>query len=218
MSYWMLILLTLAIGMIAQSRVRNQLNKYSHVPSNLGITGRDIALAMLHSKGIDNVPIHCGGADEDHFDPRSNSITLDPQAYSGTSITAIATACHEAGHACQFAKGYTPMKVRSALVPIVGFCSNSWIFLLMIGIFFQLTSMIDLAIIFYATAVLFQIVTLPVEFDASRRAMKYLATTGISQGEQEGASSVLRACAFTYVAAALVSILQLLYLLGTRND
>ena len=145
-------------------------------------------------------------------------MTLGPEEYNGTGITAIATACHEVGHAVQFAQGYSPMKVRGALVPVVNLASNAWMFLLLIGIFMNLAGLIDVAIIMYAAAVVFQIVTLPVEFNASRRAMAYLGTTGISQGEQSGAFSVLRACAFTYVAAALTSILQLLYLLTLRDN
>ncbi|MEG0504236.1 MAG: zinc metallopeptidase, partial [Raoultibacter sp.] len=141
-----------------------------------------------------------------------------PEAYHGTSITAIATACHEVGHAIQFAQGYSPMKFRSALVPVVNLASNAWMFVLFAGIFLSLAGLIDLAIILYAAAVIFQIVTLPVEFNASKRAMAYLGTTGITQTEQSSAFSVLRACAFTYVAAALTSILQLLYLLTLRDN
>ncbi len=218
MTYISLILITLVIGLGAQAYVRAQLTKYSKISSSLGISGADAARAMLAAHGVANVAIHRGGPDQDFFDPRSNSITLDPDAYSGSSITAIATACHEVGHAIQYDRGYVPMKFRSALVPAVNLCSNSWMFILMFGIFLQLSGLIKLAIAFYAVAVLFQIVTLPVEFDASRRALTYLQTTGIAQTEQAGATSVLRACAFTYVAAALVSILQLLYLLGQQRD
>ncbi len=110
------------------------------------------------------------------------------------------------------------MKVRSALVPAVNLASNAWIFILLAGIILNVVGLVDLAIILYAVAVLFQIVTLPVEFDASKRAMAYMSSTGIPGGEQAGAWSVLRACAFTYVAAALVSILQLLYLLSARDN
>lgn len=159
-----------------------------------------------------------GGPGQDFFDPRTNSVTLSSDVYDGRSITATATACHEVGHAYQFAEGYSPMKVRSALVPVVNLASNSWMFLLMMGIFLNIAGFVDLAIVLYAFAVLFQIVTLPVEFNASHRAMTYMATTGIPQTEQAGSWKVLRACAFTYVAAALTSILQLLWLLGQRQD
>ena len=206
--YIALIVVTLAIGGFATFYVNSKLKKYKKVPSALGITGAEMARRMLAANGVSGVSIHQGAPGQDHFDPRSNSISLGPDEYNGTSITAIATACHEAGHAVQFAQGYSPMKIRSALVPVVNLASNAWMFLLLIGIFMNLMGLVDLAIIMYAAAVLFQ----------SRRAMAYLGTTGVSQGEQTGAFSVLRACAFTYVAAALTSILQLLYLLSLRDN
>ena len=126
--------------------------------------------------------------------------------------------CHEVGHACQYAQGYVPIKIRGAMVPVVNFASNTWIFLLLIGIFLNIAGLVDLAIIFYAFAVLFQLVTLPVEFNASHRALAYMETTGLPGAERTGAWNVLRACALTYVAAALVSVLQLLYLLGSREE
>ncbi|MEF9841760.1 MAG: zinc metallopeptidase [Raoultibacter sp.] len=217
-SYLALIAVTLLIGFGAQFYVNSQLKKYTKIPISSGITGAEAARRMLAFHGVTGVVIQQGGAGQDFFDPRTNSITLDPEAYSGTSITATATACHEVGHACQYAKGYVPMKIRSAIVPVVNIASNAWVFLLMIGIFLNIAGLTTLAIIMYAAVVVFQLVTLPVEFDASRRAMAYVGTTGISQAEQGGAFSVLRACAFTYVAAALTSILQLLYLLAQRRD
>ena len=135
-----------------------------------------------------------------------------------TSITAIATACHEAGHACQFAQGYTPMTVRGALVPAVNLASNAWVFLLMIGIILNIAGLRTLAIVMYVVVVLFQLVTLPVEFNASHRAMDYLSGVGVVSAERKGAFNVLRACALTYVAAALISVLQLLWLLGQREE
>ena len=218
MSYLLLILVTLAIGFGAQAYVNRQLSKYSHVPNSSNMTGRDVAVGMLNYYGIQGVEIRMGKHGEDFFNPKDNSITLGPDSYNGRSITATATACHEVGHACQFAQDYKPMKVRSALVPAVNLASNAWIFILLAGIILNVVGLVDLAIILYAVAVLFQIVTLPVEFNASHRAMDYMASTGIPGGEQAGAWSVLRACAFTYVAAALVSILQLLYLLSARDN
>lgn len=217
-SYLAFIVLTMVIGLGAQWYVNRQISKFSRVRSSFGMTGAQMAQRMLADHGITNVAIRQGGAGQDHFDPRNNSITLDPDAFGGTSITAIATACHEAGHAIQFAQGYAPMKIRGALVPAVNFASNAWVFLLMFGIFMQLSGLTTLAIVMYAVVVLFQLVTLPVEFDASRRGLAYLKTQGISQAEQGGAYSVLRACALTYVAAALTSILQLLWLLQSRDE
>lgn len=217
-SYLLLIVVTLVIGMGATWYVNSQIKKYTRIPASTGITGADMAYRMLAANGVTGVAIYQGGPSQNHFDPRNNSITLDPDAYHGTSITAIATACHEVGHACQFAQGYAPMKIRGALVPAVNLASNAWMFLLLAGIFLQIAGLTTLAIIMYAVVVLFQVVTLPVEFNASRRGMAYLATTGITQSEQSGAFSVLRACALTYVAAALTSVLQLLWLLGQQRD
>lgn len=217
-SYLALVVVTLIVGMGAQFYVNNQIRKYLRVPSSRGLTGAEMARRMLADHGIYNVEIRRGGPSEDHFDPRDNSITLDPDAFGGTSVTAIATACHEAGHACQFAEDYAPMKIRGALVPAVNFASNAWIFLLMIGIAMQLAGLQALAIVVYAVVVLFQLVTLPVEFNASRRAMDYLNGTGVVAAESRGAFRVLRACALTYVAAALTSVLQLLWLLGQQRD
>lgn len=217
-SYLALVVVTLIIGMGAQFYVNNQIRRYLRVPSSRGLTGAEMARRMLADHGIYNVEIRRGGPSEDHFDPRDNSITLDPDAFGGTSVTAIATACHEAGHACQFAEDYAPMKIRGALVPAVNFASNAWIFLLMIGIAMQLAGLQALAIVVYAVVVLFQLVTLPVEFNASHRAMDYLNGTGVVAAESRGAFRVLRACALTYVAAALTSVLQLLWLLSQQRD
>jgi uncharacterized protein len=217
MAYILLIVVTMAIGGGAQWYVNHQIKKYSYVPNTSRMTGAQVAQGMLHYYGIYDVPVRMGGHDQNFFNPKDNSITLDPQSFNGSSITATATACHEVGHACQYAQGYMPMKVRGAMVPVVNFASNAWIFILMIGIFLNVIGLVQLAIAFYAFAVLFQIVTLPVEFDASHRAMKYMATTGIPAGEQSGAWSVLRACALTYVAAALVAVLQLLYLIASNS-
>ena len=218
MTYLLLILVTFAIGFGAQGYVNHQLNKYSHVPNTSQMTGRDVAVGMLNYYGIQGVEVRKGREGQHIFNPKANSITLGPDSYNGRSITATATACHEVGHACQFAQDYKPMKVRSALVPVVNLASNTWIFILLAGIILNVIGLVDVAIALYAVAVLFQIVTLPVEFDASRRALAYMQSTGIPGGEQAGAASVLRACAFTYLAAALISILQLLYLLSARDN
>lgn len=216
-SYMILIAVTLAIGFGASAYVNRQIKKYSKVPISSGLTGAEAAQRMLQYYGINDVVVKQGSAGQDFYDPRTRSITLDPTAYSGRSITATATACHEVGHACQHAEGYKPMSIRSAIVPVVNLASNAWMFFLIAGIFLQIVQLIDVAIIMYACAVIFQIVTLPVEFNASNRAMTYMNQAGILQSEQSGAFSVLRACALTYVAAALTSILQLLWLIGQRD-
>ena len=218
MSYLSLIVVTMVIGLGASWYVNRQINKYLHVPASTRVTGAQMAEMMLAANGVHGVQVYRGGPQQDHFDPRNNSITLDPEAYNGTSITAIATACHEAGHACQFAQGYTPMTVRGALVPAVNLASNAWVFLLVIGIVLQLEGLQALAIAMYAVVLVFQLVTLPVEFNASHRAMDYLSGVGVVSAERKGAFNVLRACALTYVAAALISVLQLLWLLSQREE
>ena len=218
MTYASLVLVTLAIGMFASWYCNSRLRKYSRVPTTTGLTGAEAARRMLAFHGVEGVSIRRGSQGEDFFDPRTNSVTLGPDSYGARSVTAIATACHEVGHACQYAQGYMPMKIRGAIVPVANIASNAWIFLLIIGIFLNWAGLVNLAILLYAAVVLFQIVTLPVEFDASNRAMSYLSTTGVAAAERTGAGSVLRSCALTYVAAALTSILQLLWLLGSNRD
>ena len=218
MSYWMLVIVTLVIGMAASGYVNSQLKKYQKYASSSGITGREATERMLRAYGVTGVQVKRGNEGQDHFDPRTNSISLSPSVYDNSTVTAYATACHEVGHACQFAQGYAPLKIRTAIWPVANFASNAWIIVLLIGIFLVINSLIDVAIIMYACVVLFQIVTLPVEFNASHRAMDYMKTIGLPEGEIAGSFSVLRACALTYVAAALASLLQLFYLLGMRNN
>lgn len=218
MSYWFLIIITLALGLGASGYVNSQLRKYSQVRSSSGITGAQAAERMLRDNGVTGVVVQRGNEGQDHFDPRTNSIALSPSVYDNCSVTAYATACHEVGHACQFAQGYTPLKIRSALWPVANFASNIWFIVLIAGIFLVMNSLIDVAIIMYAAVVLFQIVTLPVEFNASHRAMDYMKAINMPQNELTASYSVLRACALTYVAAALASLLQLVYLLGLRNN
>lgn len=220
--YFGVMILTLIIGGGAQLYVTSQLRKYSHVPSSYGVTGAEMARRMSVDRGISHVGILRGGPNQDFFDPRSNSVTLGTEAYGQYSITAIATAVHEMGHASQYAEGYAFMKFRSALVPVVNFCSNAWMIIFMLGLLMGAaggTTLMKVGIIMFAAVLLFQLVTLPVEFDASRRGLAYLQATGMNQAELSGAYSVLRACALTYVAAALTALLQLLYMvLSTRSE
>ena len=137
-SYLMLVVVTLIIGLGAQWYVNHKLKAYNHVANSTGLTGSEAARQMLAYYGITNVQVFRGGPGQDYFDPRSNSVTLSPEAYDGRTITATATACHEVGHACQFAQDYTPMKIRGAIVPAVNLASNAWIFLLMAGIFLHI--------------------------------------------------------------------------------
>ena len=216
MSYLMLIILTLIIGVGAQAWVNGALRKYSKRPIASGKTGAQAAHEMLRYYGLD-IPVQMGGEGQDFFDPRTNSITLSPSSYHESNITALATACHECGHACQYAQNYFPMRFRSALVPVVNTCSNIWVVILIAGIALNLAGLTWLAIGLYAMSVVFALVTLPVEFNASNRAIAYMDSIGLAQKEIRGSKSVLRACAFTYVAAMLSSLLQLLYLIGTQD-
>ena len=218
LSYLAVVVLTLVIGMGATWYVNHKLKVYQRVSISNGLTGAEAARQMLAYYGISRVQVYRGGPGQDFFDPRTNSVTLSPEAYDGRTVTATATACHEVGHACQFAQNYSPMKIRGALVPAVNLASNAWIFILLIGIFLTNQGLVTLAIVMYAVVVLFQVVTLPVEFNASRRAMAYMDTIALPQRERSGSFDVLRACALTYVAAALTSALYLVYLLGQNRD
>lgn len=211
MSYLLVFLVTILLGGGSQFYVTKVLKKYQSVPSSSGWTGLQASQAMMARRGIGQLPVYQGHENQDHFDPTSNTITLDPHVYNERSVTSVATACHEVGHACQFAEGYTMMKVRAALVPIVNFTQRTWILLVLAGVFFQMSGLAWAGIAFYACAVLFHVVTLPVEFDASRRGLAYMKETGALQGDIRGAEEVLRACALTYVAAALISVIELLY-------
>lgn len=217
-SYLMLIVATLVIGMGAQWYVNHKLKTYSHVANSTGLTGAEAARQMLSYYGISNVQVFRGGPGQDYFDPRSNSVTLSPEAFDGRTITATATACHEVGHACQYAQDYTPMKIRGAIVPAVNLASNAWIFLLMAG--HRLKHRRGLP---RRPSHVRRGGALPAGH-AARRVQRLPARHGLhgpdwpARQERKGAFDVLRACAFTYLAAALTSILQLLWLLGQRQE
>lgn len=216
--YWLLIIVTLGIGMAASGYVKSQLRKYATVPSSFGLTGAQMAERMLAAHGVSGVRIYRGKEGADHFDPRTNSISLSPSVYDYASVTAVATACHEVGHACQFAQKYLPLQIRSAFVPAANAASNVWMIVLFAGLLIGTMGLVNFAIVLYGFVVLFQVVTLPVEFNASHRAMDYLKASGLPEAEVAGSFSVLRACALTYVAAALASVLNLLYLMSFRSQ
>ena len=237
--YLLLIVVSTILGMATQGYIKSTYAKWSKVPLDSSLTGADVARRMLADEGVSGVGIEAiGGELTDNYDPRSNVLHLSQGNLRGGSVASAAVACHEAGHAVQHARGYAPVRIRSALVPVVNFTSNAWmiafflgiamgaaglmrfaiaLFLLLIGIFMNLMGLVDLAIIMYAAAVLFQIVTLPVEFDASRRAVAYVERSGLGPQAVRGAKKVLVAAALTYVAAALVSVLQLLYYLSKTD-
>ena len=193
-------------------KVRTTYNKYSKVPSSTGATGYDVARRILDAHGLYDVQIEeIRGVLTDHYDPRAKVVRLSSDIYHGHSLAAIAVAAHECGHALQDQEEYAFLRFRSALVPLASFGSNiSWI-LILAGIFLTATNLLLLGIIFMAFAVLFQVVTLPVEFNASSRAMNQVVSLGLIRNEEEGgARKVLNAAAMTYVAAAAVAVIELL--------
>ncbi|MCF0231942.1 MAG: zinc metallopeptidase [Enterococcus sp.] len=218
-SYFYLIIVTLAIGGATTAWCKSRLAKYRKRTASNGLTGAAMASRMLDKYGVVGVNVYQGGQDQDFFNPKDNSISLSPEVFSGNSITAQAVACHEVGHACQYAQDYGMIKFRNSLVPAVNAVSNIWPILIIMGIFLHIMGLIWAAIIMYGLAVLFHIVTLPVEFNASRRAIKFFKETCIeSDDEISGSTAVLRACALTYVGAALISILNLLYYLSFLSN
>jgi Zn-dependent membrane protease YugP len=216
MSYLLLIVISLVLGFGTQAYIKHTYKKWNRVPISSGLTGAQAARKMLDSNGLSQVAIECvGGELTDHFNPKTNVVSLSEAVYNSTSVSATAIACHECGHAVQHARGYAPAKLRGALVPAVNIAGSAWIFVLILGMVLSMLNLIYLAIILFAATLLFQLVTLPVEFDASSRALAYVKGYGyLPASEAGGARSVLTSAALTYVAAALVSVLQLIYLLG----
>ena len=210
MTYLVIAIISLVLGFITQGYINSAYNKWSKVPTSLQGTGADVARRMLDTEGASEVGItRVAGHLTDHYDPRDNRLHLSDENYSRGSVASVAVACHEAGHAVQNATGYSMMRLRTSLVPAVNFTSQTWGLLFMAGLFLNILGLMQIAVAFFAVSVLFHIVTLPVEIDASRRAIKYLGT--VSDVDQAGAKEVLTAAALTYVASALTSIMQLLY-------
>ncbi|MCR8908599.1 MULTISPECIES: zinc metallopeptidase [Atopobiaceae] len=214
MEYLLVALVALVIGGAAQAYIRSTYAKWARVPANVPGTGADVARRMLAEGGAEGVGItRVAGSLTDHYDPRDNRLHLSDDNYHGASVASVAVACHEAGHAIQAARGFGLYRLRTALVPAVNIAQQGWVLVLLAGILLNLAGLVRLAIVLFAVAVVFQLVTLPVEIDASRRAVAYLSANGSGMDER-GARSVLTAAALTYVAAALTSIMQLLYLLS----
>lgn len=214
MGYYLIALVALVIGGAAQAYIRSTYGKWSKVPANVAGTGADVARRMLVEGGAAEVGItRVAGSLTDHYDPRDNSLHLSDDNYRGASVASVAVACHEAGHAIQAARGFGLYRLRTALVPAVNIAQQGWVVVLLAGVLLNLAGLVRLAIVLFGVAVVFQFVTLPVEIDASRRAVAYLSANG-SGLDERGARSVLTAAALTYVAAALTSIIQLLYLLS----
>lgn len=212
---YVLIILAFLISALVSVKMNATFSKYSKVRSYCGMTGAQAAQRILSSAGIYDVRIeHVSGKLTDHYDPSNKVLRLSDAVYGNTSIAAIGVAAHECGHAVQHARNYVPLSVRSAIVPVANFGSQlSWL-LFLAGLIFSFRPLLMIGILLFCAALLFQIVTLPVEFNASARALRMLDETGI-MGKQEirGTKKVLRAAAMTYVAAVIGSLLQLLRLL-----
>lgn len=229
--YWdptyILVVIGAVICMIASARVKGTFNKYSQLRSMSGMNGAQVAQRVIQAAGIYDVQVrHVSGSLTDHYDPRTKTVNLSDPVYNATSVAALGVAAHECGHAIQHAKSYAPLSIRSALVPIANFGSMLAWPVILIGLFFNTRSsglIIDIGILLFSAAVLFQLVTLPVEFDASRRALVMLRTQGIlADDELKYTRRVLKSAALTYVASAAAAILQLLRIIlitnGRRRD
>ena len=229
-TYLYIVLPCLLLSLWASSSVNSTFKRYSKQLSSLGITGRDAAICVLESHGITNVRVErVAGKLTDHFDPKTNVIRLSDNVYDSTSTAAIGVACHEAGHAVQYATEYFPMKVRAAIIPATNIGSRLAMPLILLGVLFGIGGSYSYTLIYagiacFSLSLVFQLVTLPVEFNASRRAMQAIAGRGIlTPQEQKGARKTLTAAAMTYVAAVAVAAAQLLRLIllfggRRRND
>jgi len=221
--YFLFLIPPLIAGFVIQGRLKRAVASQMQVRVANGMSGEQVARTILDHNGLSGVPVNQlqGAPLSDHYDPRGRTVNLSQDVFAGNAVASAAIAAHEVGHAIQHQKAYAPFKVRSSMFPAVAFASKAWVILLMIGFFAHITGLAQLAVILFAVVVLFQLVTLPVEFDASRRAKQQLHALGlVSAGEEEGVNRVLSAAAMTYVAAALAALSQLAYyvlLLGNRN-
>ena len=217
--YIILVLPMVILSMIASMRVNSAFKKYSQVLSSRRITGAQAAFEILRYYGITNVQIErVSGNLTDHFDPKANVIRLSDKVYNSTSVAAIGVACHEAGHAAQYAQGYSPIKIRNTILPLANIGSKAGIPLAILGLALSFEPLALAGVIFFAFAVIFQLVTLPVEFNASKRAIAVIGEVDLlNEEEKKGAKNVLSAAAMTYVAALAVSVANLLRLILSMN-
>ncbi|WHX50873.1 zinc metallopeptidase [Paenibacillus woosongensis] len=210
----MFIPLLFAIGLSiwAQFKVKGTFNKYANVHNMYGLTGHDAARRMLDANGLYDVPIEpVRGSLTDHYDPTKRVVRLSEPVYYENSVSAVAVACHEVGHAIQHKESYSMLVLRHKMFPIVNITSQVSPFLILAGFLFGSLNLLGVGIVFFSLAVLFQLVTLPVEFDASNRARRGMLSMGlVSQNDERGVGKVLNAAALTYVAAALISLIELL--------
>jgi hypothetical protein len=220
-SYWWFILPGILLGLYAQIKLTSAFGRYSRVPTNSGITGAAAAREILDSVGLRGMPVNeVAGHLTDHYDPMKKALFLSSENYHGRTLAAVGVAAHEAGHALQHKAAYAPLHIRMALVPVTQFASTAttWIFLL--GMVMGIAKIATVAVVVFGIIALFQTITLPVEFDASRRAKQQLVNLGLIDGqERTGVSKVLNAAALTYVAAMVASLFTLLhFILITRGN
>ena len=206
-------------SLIASSKVNSSFAKYSKIISSRGLTGAQAAFEILRHYGITDVRIErVSGKLTDHYDPKTNVIRLSESVYNSASVAAIGVACHEAGHAAQYAQGYLPIKIRNAVFTVASLGSHAGIPLAILGFFLNFQVLAIIGVVFFSFAVLFQLVTLPVEFNASRRALSVIDSADIlSESEKRGAAKVLKAAAMTYIASLAVSLANLLRLILMIN-
>ena len=214
-TFWIFMVPAMLIGVWAQMKVQSAYNKYAKVKVAKGITGYDAARAILNANGLQHVRIEkIGGTMTDHFDPRENVVRLSAAVYEKATVASVGIAAHECGHAVQYALGYKPMKVRGALVGATNFSSMFSMLFVVMGVIFSAPVIAYFGVGLFAVVTLFQLITLPVEFNASRRAVEALEGSGVFREEElDGVDKVLTAAALTYVAALVSSVLQLLRLL-----
>lgn len=220
-TYWLIIGPAILITLFAQLRVSSTFRRYGRVASRRGYTGAMAAQMVLEAHGVWGVRIErVRGSLSDHYDPRTNVIRLSDDVYGSNSVAALGVAAHEAGHAVQYAENYSPIRLRNAILPVCNFGSQAGILLLLIGLLFNSELLFGLGVLFFGLMVVFQLVTLPVEFNASARAMETLESTHLlEEDELSGARKVLSAAALTYVAALLMSVAQLLrYIILFSNN
>ena len=219
--YIILVVPAMLLALWAQINVNSTFSRYSKVTAPSGMTGAESARRVLEANGVVGVRIErISGNLTDHFDPKTNTIRLSENVYDATTVSAVGVAAHEAGHAVQYAVGYSPMKLRAAIIPATNIGSQLAMPLVLLGLILSSAMLVDIGILAFSMSTLFQLVTLPVEFNASRRAVATLESSCVSDTEVKGAKAVLRAAALTYVAAlavSLASLLRLILLFGGRN-
>jgi Zn-dependent membrane protease YugP len=218
--YYLIGIVTFVVSLAVSGWLRATYSRWAKVANTSGLTGAQVAEAILKANNISNVRVEATrGQLTDHYDPRSRVVRLSEGIYGRASVAGMAVAAHEVGHAIQHARAYAPLQWRSALAPVAGIGSQFGIMLAMLGLFMQAGGLLEIGIILFSAAVLFQVVTLPVEFDASRRALGQLNQLGlVTQQDSAGARSVLTAAALTYVAAAATAIAYLLYFISASRE